>query len=159
MSDGKNILTISIRKKKKSIVFLTAGVARSANGILILSPKPRPLPPPAPRRPATRESYPSPRDSNILSRSPEEEFCPFWLARLQSDTSPKPGPTYPGIRDQMRLPSSPLGATAAHPGSAKPKPTGFMGSRQLAPEGRYRRNPGPANRREELVLAGSASDR
>ena len=59
--------------------------------------------------------------------------------------SPKPRPTYPGIRDKMRLPSSPLGATAAHPRSAKPKPTGFVVSRQLAPEGRYRRNPGPAN--------------
>lgn len=34
------------------------------------------------------------------------------------------------------------------PRSAKPKPTGFVVSSQLAPEGRYRRNPGPANTEE-----------
>lgn len=50
MSDGKSILTISIlpKEKKKSIISLTAGVARGTNGILILSPEPSlsPLPPP-----------------------------------------------------------------------------------------------------------------
>lgn len=35
------------------------------------------------------------------------------------------------------------------PSPAKPKPTGFMVSSQLAPGKRYRRNPGPANTEEK----------